>query len=58
MLVGSNDNYMRLFLVMGVAVILFGIYCLFAMKDSPELKPSKRGTFAQQFFSILNFKTT
>ena len=34
MLVGSNDNYMRLFLVMGVAVILFGIYCLFAMKDS------------------------
>ena len=56
MLVGSNDNYMRLFLVMGVAVILFGIYCLFAMKDSPELKPSKRGTFAQQFFSILNFK--
>ena len=56
MLVGSNDNYMRLFLVMGVAVILFGIYCLFAMKDSPELKPGKRGTFAQQFFSILNFK--
>ena len=47
MLVGSNDNYMRLFLV---------IYCLFAMKDSPELKPGKRGTFAQQFFSILNFK--
>lgn len=56
MLVGSNDNYMRLFLVMGVAVILFGIYCLFAMKDSPELRPGKRGTFAQQFFSILNFK--
>ncbi len=56
MLVGSDDNYMRLFLVMGIAVILFGFYCLFTMKDSENLKPSKRGTFSQQFFSILNFK--
>ncbi len=56
MLVGSDDNYMRLFLVMGIAVILFGVYCLFAMKDSEELKPSRRGTFAKQFFSIFNFK--
>jgi MFS family permease len=56
MLVGSDDNYMRLFIVMGVAVICFGIYCLFAMKESPTLKPSKRGSFSHQFFSILNFK--
>ena len=42
MLVGSDDNYMRLFLVMGLAVIAFGIYCLAAMKDSPDLKPSRR----------------
>lgn len=56
MLVGSDDNYMRLFLVMGIVVIFFGVYCLFAMKDSPGLKPSKRGTFWQQFISILNFK--
>lgn len=56
MLVGSDDNYMRLFLVMGIAVILFGIYALVAMKDSPQLKPSKRGSFGQQFFSIFNFK--
>lgn len=55
-LVGSDDNYMLLFLVMGVTVIAFGIYCLIAMKDSPDLKPCKRGTFAQQFFSIFNFK--
>lgn len=56
MLVGSDDNYMRLFLVMGIVVILFGVYCLVAMKDSPELKPSVRGTFSQQFFSIFNIK--
>lgn len=56
MLVGSDDNYMRLFLVMGIVVIIFGVYCLVAMKDSPELKPSVRGTFSQQFFSIFNIK--
>lgn len=55
-LVGSDDNYMRLFLVMGVAVIVFGLYCLLAMQDSPELKPARRGSFGQQFFSILNFR--
>lgn len=56
MLVGADDNYMRLFLVMGILVILFGIYCLFAMKDAPGLKESKRGSFGQQFFSIFNVK--
>lgn len=56
MLVGSSDNYMRLFLVMGVAVILFGILALCFMKDAPSLMPNKRGTFREQFFSIFNFK--
>ena len=57
MLVGADDNYMRLFLVMGIAVIAFGFYALFAMKDSPDLKPSVRGTFKEQFFSILDVKS-
>lgn len=56
MLVGSDDNYMRLFLVMGIIVILFGIYCIFALEDSKDLKPSVRGSFREQFFSILDFK--
>ncbi len=56
MLVGADDNYMRLFLVMGIIVIAFGIYCLFAMKDSTELKPSIKGSFSKQFFSIFNVK--
>ena len=54
LLVGADDNYMRLFLVIGLAVILLGVVSLFAMKDSPQLMPSKKGTFSQQFFSILN----
>jgi MFS family permease len=56
MLVGSDDNYMRLFLVMGIAVIAFGFYALLAMKDSEALKPSIRGSFGQQFLSIFNVK--
>ncbi len=54
LLVGADDNYMRLFLVIGLAVILLGVLSLFAMQDSPQLMPSKKGTFSQQFFSILN----
>ncbi len=55
MLVGADDNYMRLFLVMGIAVIIFGVISLVFMKDSEDLKPSVRGSFAQQFFSIFKF---
>lgn len=56
MLVGAEDNYLRLFLVMGGAVILFGVISLLFMKDSEALKPNKNGSFGKQFFSILNFK--
>lgn len=56
MLVGENDNYMRLFLVMGGAVILFGLFSLLFLKESPTLKPNKQGSFTKQFFSIFNFK--
>ena len=56
MLIGSDDNYMRLFFVMGMAVIVFGLMSLFLLKDSPDLKPNRTGTFWQQFFSIFNFK--
>jgi MFS family permease len=56
MLVGKDDNYMRLFVVMGVMVILFGIFALVFMKDSPNLVPNKQGGFWKQFFSAFNFR--
>ncbi len=56
LLVGSEDNYMRLFIVMGGAVILFGVLALLFMKDSPTLKPYVQGTFMQQLGSAFNFK--
>ncbi len=55
-LVGADNNYMRLFIVMGGIVILLGVVCLFTMKEAPDLKPSVKGTFAHQFFSIFNVK--
>jgi len=56
MLVGSENNYMRLFITMGGFVILCGILSIFTMKDSEDLKPYKNGTFWQQFASVFNFK--
>lgn len=56
MLVGAEDNYMRLFITMGVFVILVGVIALFTLKDSPTLKPTKDGSFWHQFLSVFNFK--
>ena len=56
LLVGADDNYMRLFMVIGSSVILLGIVSLFGMKDVDTLKPSIKGSFTEQFFSIFNLK--
>ncbi|MBQ1508795.1 MAG: MFS transporter [Erysipelotrichaceae bacterium] len=55
-LIGSNDNYMRLFLVFGGAAILFGVLSLFFMKDADGLKPNKEGSFWKQLFSAFDLK--
>ena len=55
-LVGENDNYMRLFIVMGVFVILFGLITFFSMNEADDVEPSVRGSFAKQFFSVFNFR--
>lgn len=52
----SQDNYQLLFWLMGIFVIALGVISLFVMKDHPSLKPSKRGTFWQQFTEAFNFK--
>ncbi|MBR5897229.1 MAG: MFS transporter, partial [Lachnospiraceae bacterium] len=56
MLIGSENNYMRLFVVMGVFVIGCGVISLFTLKDAPDLVPHKEGSFWAQFASIFNFK--
>ena len=56
LLIGSNDNYQRLFWAMGLFVVAMGIISLIFMRDSPGLKPHKEDSFGKQFFSIFNFK--
>lgn len=56
LLVGENDNYMRLFIVMGGFVILLGIISFFTMDERDDVTPSVKGTFWYQFLSVFNFK--
>lgn len=56
LLVGSDDNYMRLFLVMGVFVILFGIFTFLFMGKEDDIAPHKDGSYWHQFASVFNFK--
>ena len=47
-LIGKEDNYMRLFIVMGGLAIVFGLAALLFMKDAPGLEPSREGGFFSQ----------
>jgi len=56
MLIGSNDNYQRLFWTMGLFVIAMGLISLPLLRDAPQLKPNKKGSFLKQFISVFDFK--
>lgn len=56
MLIGKEDNYMRLFLVMGGLVIVCGVLSLFLVEDAPDLRPSRKGSFFRQLLSAFNAK--
>ena len=56
MLIGKEDNYMRLFIVMGGLVIVFGVLSFFTMNDAPGLQPNRQGGFWKQLLSAFNLK--
>ena len=56
MLIGKDDNYMRLFVVMGGLVIAFGALALVFMQDAPGLTPNRQGGFWQQLLAAFNFR--
>lgn len=56
LLVGEDNNYMRLFITMGVFVIIFGIISFVFLNKNDDVEPSKRGSFFKQFISVFNFK--
>ena len=53
MLIGKNDNYMRLFVVEGGLAIVFGLLAFFFMKDVPGLKPNRQGSFSRQLLCTI-----
>ena len=55
-LVGKNNNYMLLFVVMGVLVIVFGLISMFALNKKDDVTPNVQGSFWRQFLSVFNFK--
>ncbi len=57
LLVGSDDNYMRLFVVMGLFVIAFGVIALTGMNKSDDMPPHAEGSFMHQFLSVFNFRS-
>lgn len=54
-LIGNNDNYMRLFIVFGGLAILFGVLSLFFVRDAKDLKPNREGSFFRQLMAAFDF---
>ena len=61
LIVGENNNYMRLFVVMGIAVIIFGFASMLFLTEADDVEPYKNGSFmpvipCEMFMSVFNFK--
>ena len=56
LLIGSDDNYMRLFIAFGGLAIVFGALSLIFMKDADDLKVNKQGSFFSQLLSAFDFR--
>jgi MFS family permease len=54
-LIGSDDNYQRLFWVMGGFVIAMGVVSLLFLRDAPGLSPHRGGSFGRQFAEVFRF---
>lgn len=55
-LVGSGNNYIRLFIVIGTLLSFFGMVSVFLFDKKDDAKPSVKGTYSQQLSSVFNFK--
>lgn len=56
-LVGKENNYIRLFAVLGAFMSVFGIVSIFLFSKKDDVEPVVNGSFAKQFFSIFSFRT-
>ena len=55
-IVGSENNYLRLFIVVGSVLFSFGVVSAYMFTKKDDVKPSIRGSFKEQFFSVFDFK--
>lgn len=53
----SLDNYQLLFWSMGIFVILVGVISLFIVKDHPDVKSVKNGSFWRQVTEVFRFSS-
>lgn len=55
-IVGEENNYLRLFIVVGSVLACFGVISAYMFTKKDDIKPSVRGTFKEQFLSVFNFQ--
>lgn len=55
-IVGQENNYLRLFVVVGSVLTCFGVISAYMFTKKDDITPSIRGTFKEQFFSVFDFK--
>lgn len=55
-IVGEENNYLRLFIVVGSVLASFGVISAYMFTKKDDIKPSVRGTFKEQFLSVFDFR--
>ncbi|MBQ3135944.1 MAG: MFS transporter [Clostridia bacterium] len=56
-IIGTENNYMRLFIVIGSFLSFFGMISIFLFDKKDDVKPFIEGSFLRQLLSVFDFKT-
>ncbi len=55
-LIGSQNNYLRLFIVIGSLLSFFGMISVFLFDKKDDARPSVNGSFSKQLANVFNFR--
>lgn len=55
-IVGTENNYLRLFISMGSLFAVFGLISIFLFDKKDDAKPFVQGSYSEQLASVFNFK--
>lgn len=56
LLIGENNNYIRLFVISGIVLIFVGLLSKFLFDPKDDVSPSVRGSFFNQLSELLDYK--